>query len=382
MKKLMFLLAFVGMSGATIAQTVEMPTDKYSVSTNGFWNNWFVTAGASYNAFYSSQEDGLSLSPFESFRRSWGAELTVGKWFTPGFGMRLKGAGVWYTQVNGVDVVANCPTVKDWEASIQAMFNLNNLFCGYKYRLWNISPYIGVGVAHRMAHRASYSPLLQFGLSNQFNVTKRFFVNLDIYGQVADEVLDGVNNRVSDKFFGSRDCRLGASLSLGLNLGKTGWEKTPDLEAIAALHAAQLAALNDQLAEQEAENVRLKAMLAKPQHKEEVVKTVKEVNTTPVSVFFNLNSSRIACKKDLVSVDALVQQAKVLGKKILVVGYADSKTGSASYNQTLSQKRAEAVASEIVEMGIARENVEVLAEGGVNTLTPYSYNRRVIVYLK
>ena len=58
------------------------------------------------------------------------------------------------------------------------------------------------------------------------------------------------------------------------------------------------------------------------------------------------------------------------------------KTGSAAYNQKLSQKRAEVVADELVKMGVSRDNIEVVAAGGVDTLTPISYNRRAVVAIK
>ena len=66
----------------------------------------------------------------------------------------------------------------------------------------------------------------------------------------------------------------------------------------------------------------------------------------------------------------------------MVTGYADSKTGSASWNKKLSQKRADTVADELVNMGVSRDNIEVVAAGGVNTLSPVSYNRRATVAIK
>ena len=77
---------------------------------------------------------------------------------------------------------------------------------------------------------------------------------------------------------------------------------------------------------------------------------------------------------------ALTETAK--DGKFVVTGYADSKTGSASFNQKLSQKRAETVADELVKMGVSRDNIEIVAAGGVDSLTPISYNRRATVEVK
>lgn len=104
--------------------------------------------------------------------------------------------------------------------------------------------------------------------------------------------------------------------------------------------------------------------------------------STSASVFFNLNSSRIASKKDLVNVQEIADYAKANGSKILVTGYADSKTGSAAYNAKLSESRANTVANKLVEMGVNRDQIIVEGKGGVNDLSPYSYNRRVTVKLQ
>jgi outer membrane protein OmpA-like peptidoglycan-associated protein len=182
----------------------------------------------------------------------------------------------------------------------------------------------------------------------------------------------------------SRDLQLGISAGVGVNLGKVGWEKAPDMDAILANHKAQVDALNASIAGLEAENAALKDALAKKPKEvvKEVVKTVGEFQTTSASVFFNINKSVIASKKDLVNVRELAEQAKKNNKKILVTGYADSKTGSPAYNKVLSERRAETVKKALIDMGVDAANIETVGQGGVADLTPYSYNRRAVVTLK
>ena len=62
-----------------------------------------------------------------------------------------------------------------------------------------------------------------------------------------------------------------------------------------------------------------------------------------------------------------------------ITGYADSATGNAKYNQTLSLHRAQAIANELIKMGVNKANLTVEGMGGVSTLNPASYNRRVII---
>ena len=380
MKKLMYVLAFAGLSTAAVAQqATEIPTEKYSVATNSFGSNWFLSAGGDYTAFYSDQEDGMGLSksPFKSFRRSWGADLAVGKWFTPGLGLRLKGQGIWGKQIDGSPSNA----IKQWNLSLQALFNLNNLFCGYKEdRIWNISLYGGAGMI-RNCDDNLYSMLYSVGVLNTWNLTQRVHLNLDIYAQVAEDDMDGVISTTSRGVFNARDRQLGVSVGVGVNLGKVGWNKTPDVDAIMALNKSQMDALNASLSDQQSENARLKALLDK-QPKSTETKTVKELVSTTASVFFNLNSSRIASKKDLVNVKEIAEYAKANNKKIVVTGYADSKTGSANYNAKLSESRAKTVADQLVQMGVSRDMIVVEGKGGVADLNPYSYNRRVTVQIR
>ena len=75
----------------------------------------------------------------------------------------------------------------------------------------------------------------------------------------------------------------------------------------------------------------------------------------------------------------LVDYARTAKRKLIVTGYADSRTGTAERNEALGRERAEVVAAELVKMGMPRENIVVRTGGGVDSLAPFSYNRRVTV---
>ena len=82
-----------------------------------------------------------------------------------------------------------------------------------------------------------------------------------------------------------------------------------------------------------------------------------------------------------INVKNLAEYAKENNSNLVVTGYADSATGSAPYNQKLSEKRAETVANELVKMGVSRDQITTEGKGGVNDLSPVSYNRRATVKL-
>ena len=79
------------------------------------------------------------------------------------------------------------------------------------------------------------------------------------------------------------------------------------------------------------------------------------------------------------NVEALAKYAKEHHSRLLVDGYADSATGKPDYNLQLSEKRAAAVADELVKMGVSRDNIVTKGNGGVDELSPNSFNRRVII---
>ena len=379
MKKLLIVLALVGVSTTSMAQDSD-PVLKYSVATNSFWSNWFIQVGGEWNAWYSDQEHGkdLPVSPFKKFRSSPSAAIAVGKWFTPGIGLRTKLQGIWGKSV----IDENSRSNKYWNLNEHVLLNVSNMVLGYNpNRVWNLIPFFGGGLGRTMTHDL-YAMNLSVGVLNTFRVCDKMAIHLELGWNRFEEDMDGYQgNTVADSHVNrgweDKDNLLYAELGLTFNLGKSTWNKTPDVDALKALSQAQMDALNAQLNDAASENARLKNMLANQQPAE--TKTVREFVTTPVSVFFNINKTNIASQKDLVNVQAVAKYAKENNSNINVVGYADSATGSANVNQVLSDKRAETVANELVKMGVSRDRISTVGKGGVDDLSPISFNRRATV---
>ena len=361
MKKLLIVLAMCGLSMGSMAQeTTADPVEKYSVATNSFWSNWFIQVGADWNAFYSNEEhgQGLARSPFKSFRSTPGFSLAIGKWFTPGLGLRTKFSGVWGRTV----VDENKHSNKTWTLNENVLFNLSNMLYGYNpTRVWNFVPFVGAGI-NRNCDANTYAMNLSAGILNTFRVSKHVGIHFELGWNFAENDYDGVSyGNYGGRVWDSHDNKLYAELGLTFNLGKATWDKTPDVDAIKALSQAQIDALNAQLNDANAENARLKNLLAQ---KKDATAAVKEYVGTPVSVFFNINKSVIASKKDLVNVKNMAEYAKENNANLLVTGYADT------------------VANELVKMGVSRDQITTEAKGGVKDLSPISYNRRATVQVK
>lgn len=393
MKKLFIVLAFACVSVAATAQDNDaIPSEKYSVATNTFWQNWFIQVGADWNAFYSNEEKGLGFakSPFKDFRSGIGFSVAVGKWFTPGIGLRTKFSGI-----NGFSVLRedkDYNKVKFWNAQEQVLFNVSNLLCGYNPdRVWNFVPYLGVGITRNCSYN-TYELGMTAGLMNTWQISKRVLFHVDLGFNMCGDDFEGREGWASRKAYvdqggkggnpspSNHDRWFTGEIGLTFNVGKVGWNKVPDVEALKNLHQSQLDALNAQLRDANNEIANLKNQLANiPEPDNTMSESVKEFVTTPISVFFNLDKTEIASQKDLVNVRALAKYAIENNNNLLVNGYADSATGTPDHNQWLSERRAEQVADELVKMGVDRAKISTQGNGGVETLSPVSFNRRATV---
>ena len=384
MKKLFLMLAIASLSLSAMAQDEDdmdiAPAEKHRVATNGFWQNWFLGANVTWSAFYGEGERSL-VAPFRKFPsgtyyNGLGVSLSLGKWLTPVFGLRTK-VNAW--QIGKKD--EGLGGDKYWTANEQLLINATSLFRGYdEQRFWSIIPYVGAGVHRNMTH-SHYSTVLSLGLLNTLRLSPRFSANIELAWNSAE----GSNSGLALK---NRNQHFAVELGLTWHIGKNNWRHATDQEAVSALTEGELDALNAQLADALAENERLQQELdAKPMPTAAIttvapaVRTVENIISAPVSIFFEVGKANVIASRDMLSVKALAELAIEKNASVLVTGYAD-KSGKADANMKLSERRAQAVADELVRFGVNRQRIEVVAAGGVDTLKPAEYNRRATVELK
>lgn len=257
MKKTMyFVVALLLMCNGAVAQTVVSDTvrgeavvqpqptdDHYRVVTNRFWDNWFVFGEIGGHAFfgdYGSVGDfGGLLSP--DFK------VGVGKWFTPGIGMKLQfgmGNSKGYSKEETMFVDGGQHTADDgtpyWKTkmkwldfSVNAMFNLSRLFCGYEGKesdkLMNqFIASVGIGALHHYgisAQRNEWSGHFELQYSRFFSKKKDISLDVKAHAMVYQTNFDGITNKANGENSRWFDSNVGLSVGLTYYFKKRHWDR-------------------------------------------------------------------------------------------------------------------------------------------------------------
>ena len=114
---------------------------------------------------------------------------------------------------------------------------------------------------------------------------------------------------------------------------------------------------------------------------------VKAEEARTYLVFFDWDKADLTARARQIIADAAGASSRLAVTRIEVAGHAD-KSGTATYNQGLSMKRAQAVAGELVRLGVKKDAIAVSAFGDTKPLVPTAdgvrepQNRRVEIVLK
>ncbi len=255
MKRTFFLIAACMVAFTSVAQDesgwTATTARNNSVATNSFFSNWFLSATVAGTVFHADNEpDALSDSPFKSFRNNVNLSLAVGKWFTPGMGLRTKISGFWGKNVvsdNADDNAVNYLTLQE-----NLLFNLSNIFYGYNpQRTYNLIPYLGFGFMRNISHNHN-SMCYSLGLLNSLRLSDHVSVVIDI------------NYNRAQRTSPSLVPLSAYALEVGVtyNIGKNKWKKTPDVEAIHEMYQMEIDAINAQLEDERTENESLRQQLS------------------------------------------------------------------------------------------------------------------------
>ena len=351
-------------------ETVEYSTDKFKVETNRFWSNWFISAGGGVNLYFGDHDKQVKFGK----RLAPAVDVAIGKWFTPGIGVRFAYSGL---SVKGATQTGIHSTGEEvpgkggygywltkqkfnyFNFHLDAMFNMSNLLFGYNpNRVYSLSPYVGLGVMKTNDTPKATEIAGHFGLLNSFRLCDALDLNLDIRGTLVSDAFDG------EAYGRGGEGMLSATVGLTYKFKKRGWDKA---KTVVRIDNRAINALRQQLADAEAENDRLKRALAegnRQKAKEIVTKASANLVTFPIGKATLSNEARA-------NLSLLAEAIKSGDKSVVytITGYADAGTGSKRINERLSKRRAEAVFNCLVkEFGVSESQLRVDHKGGVDNM--------------
>lgn len=351
-------------------ETVEYSTDKFKVETNRFWSNWFVSAGGGVNLYFGDHDKQVKFGK----RLAPAVDVAIGKWFTPGIGVRFAYSGL---SVKGATQTGIHSTGEEvpgkggygywltkqkfnyFNFHLDAMFNVSNLLFGYNpNRVYSLSPYVGLGVMKTNDTPKATEIAGHFGLLNSFRLCDALDLNLDIRGTLVSDAFDG------EAYGRGGEGMLSATVGLTYKFKKRGWDKA---KTVVRIDNRAINALRQQLSDAEAENERLKRALAEGNREK-----AKEIVTKASANLVTFQIGKATLSNEARANLGMMAEAIKSGDKSVVytiTGYADAGTGSKRINERLSKRRAEAVFNCLVkEFGVSESQLRVDHKGGVDNM--------------
>ncbi len=385
MKKFLLTIAIVAISaGSVFAQENSAEKLRWKgIMNNGFWANWEIGVAGGVNATAWNELGGVNNQK-QIGDLGWQVEGNLTKWFNPIVGARLQVAG-------GTLNASGDAQKSTWVMPhFDGLVNLSNWIGGYREdRVYYAKLFAGFGLnCVNVDSETATGFAASGGLINTFRVCKQLDINLELKGILTPG--RDMPAEIASIGVGKYGQMYSATLGLAYRFNKRNWDKAYSQEevdgylaSIAALEAGLADAhrnagkLAERLAAQKAatdqalkDNEALRAELAK--RKSSVVSST--------ALFFNLNSARLLDRtKSAMQILAETIAAAPKDQVFTLVGHADDETGSAEYNQKLSEKRAKAVYDYLVENGVNKDQLTWKGVGSSQNIFPINSTNRVVI---
>lgn len=315
-------------------------------------------------------------------------QLAGGYQFHPVVGARLAVNGAWSkggSEINGVSYKWGWNYVAP---SIDATFNLSNLFCGYNpKRVFNFGAFAGLGVdvafsndeawdANAAIVKAVYPnatlpagvaspleylwdgskvrPFVQAGLTGDFRVSDAVSIGLELN---ANTLSDKYNSKKAENW----DWYFNALVGVKINLGATHSTRTvpvpePEIRYV------------DRVVEKVVEKV------------VEVPAPAPKVEPLRRDIFFSINSSRISAKEAVKVKEVADYLNKYPEARVEIGGYADAGTGTNAINDRLAAQRAAAVVKALTKQHkIAADRITSYSKGSREQPFAENDKNRVVI---
>lgn len=365
------------------AQVVtEVPVECKTNYSTSWKDNWFIQLGAGMQVPYVDHY----LNKGDDKRHITAVyNLGVGHWFSPYLGFRLTG---YYGKLHLDWAKYNKANMLNINADL--MWDMFNSLGGVKSdRVFSILPFVGVGGTYTWDFDPSLATIpdgkghlktkqwtlpVSAGLQLRFRLCQYvdFFAEgrVNFYGDNFNNVVSGKPIEANLTVYGGFSVNLGARKFSAYN-------PCEYLDYINSLNG-QVNELRGALATTAAALAAAEAQLPCPE-----VEAQEVVVQAPLlaTVRFKLNSARIT-DEEMVNVYNVAEWMKANPNvNVIVQGYADKKTGTASYNMELSQRRGQSVVDALVnQYGIDASRLTIKANG--SDVQPYETNNwnRIVIF--
>ena len=382
MNKKIFLTALCAVAispifaqNSNVEEKVEYSADKYKVETNRFWNNWFISLGAGGQVYFGDHDKQIDLKK----RIAPALDVAVGKWFTPGIGVRIMYSGL-KSKGATQDVIStpahstgeNVPgkdgpgehlrysKYKMGNLHADVMFNVLNLFGGYnENRKWDLSPYAGLGWARVYDSPSAKEVSANLGVLTSWHFCKSLALNLDVRGMFVNDRFDGEDGGRSG------EGNLSATLGLSYKFKQRGWDRS---KTVYRYDYGDLEGMRQKLNDMSAENERLKQAIADGDRQRAHNHARKIAAANLVTFKINKSSLSNEARVNLGMMAEIIKSGEP-DAVYVVTGYADAGTGSKKGNERLSKERAESVYNCLVkEFGVSEKQLRIDYKGGVDNM--------------
>lgn len=365
--------------------------DEQDTTIYDFRPHWYMSGAFGYQYTIGETEDALALSYMN-------AQIAVGYNFTPVWGLRLSING-WESRAAyrpGEQAASLGVQKEQWKwyyvaPALDVTMDLTNLIGGYKHdRIVNVGLFLGAGAnlffkndealtaKNNLNSYAEYgnklgdeildyywdgfkaSPLGHAGVFIDFRITDKFRLGLEGQGNM---VMDRYNSRYAH----NPDWYINALVVAKYNFGGTyneRKEKKPqpcDQLAMAPVHDTVYV---------EGEVDTLAIINAAKSQKNNGTALLAMSDSLRTEIFFPISSDKVSVTEAVKLRHILDFMQKYPNSKVLVTGHADKATGTAKFNQMISEKRAKVVKDYLLSQGISEDRITVKAMG--DTDNPYS----------
>jgi len=346
--------------------------------TNGFWDNWFISAGIGGNVYVGESDALISFGD----RISTAVDVSLGKWFTPNSGFRFQYAGIdakgYGLNTPYADNAGN-ESFNVMNLHVDYMLNIFNAFAGYKEsRFWQLVPYVGVGWAKSWKENVDpqYNEVgFTGGFLNKFRLSSAIDANIELRGLYVNQRFDGTT--------GNRKGEGMASATIGLTYKFNRRNFTQYVEPIPCdytPYTSKISDLEKKIADTDAKAKQIASEINAEKNKPPKIVTNLEYLAGKMAVWFPIRGTTIS-DTDLINLGYYAEIIKKSGLKYKITGSADKETGNKKINQKLSEQRANRVFDALVnKFGVNPSQLEVIAKGDNDE--PYNkpvLNRVVVI---